>query len=169
MTWKDHWGLYLKSELEKLNVEVVFETFPDSIIARAKYWIPFLKNYLKADENTLLIGHSSGATAAMRYAQNNKIFASVLVSPCYTDLDSEEERISGWYDEPWDWESIKKNQNKIALVYSRDDFVIPVEEFEHIKEKLDPDEVVEFEDKGHFVDQKEFPELVQVVKKILEI
>jgi len=168
MTWKDHWSLYLKKELEKLDLELVFETFPDSIIAREKYWIPFLKDYLQADKNTLLIGHSSGAVAAMRYAEKNNIFASILVSPCYTDLGSEEERMSGWYDKPWDWELIKKNQNKIALLYSKDDFVIPVKEFEHIREHLSPDIVVEFEDKGHFVNQTEFPELVDVVKKILK-
>ncbi len=168
MTWKDHWSLYLKKELEKLDVKLVFETFPDSIIARAKYWLPFLKDYLEADEGTLLIGHSSGATAAMRYAEKNRILGSILISPCYTDLGSEEERISGWYDNPWDWEIIKKNQKKIALLYSKDDFVIPVKEFYHIKEQLDPDIVIEFEDKGHFVNQTEFPELVEVVKKMLK-
>ncbi len=169
MTWKSHWSLYLKKELEKLGLETVFETFPDSIIARAEFWIPFLKDYLNVDEKTLLIGHSSGATASMRFAQNNKIFGSILVSPCYTDLGLEEERISGWYDEPWNWDLIKKNQNKIGLVYSRDDFVIPVKEFDYINEKLNPDEVLEFSDKGHFVNQTEFSELIEVVKKILDL
>lgn len=168
MSWKYCWTPYLKDELEKLGLEVIFETFPDSIIARKKYWMPFLKDYLKADEKTLLIGHSSGATASMRYAQENKIFASILVSPSYTDLGLEEERISGWYDEPWNWDLIKNNQEKIGLVYSKDDFVIPCKEFEHIEKQLKPDEIIQFEDKGHFVHQTEFPELVEVVKKILE-
>ena len=42
-------------------------------MARAKYWLPFLKK-LGEDEETILIGHSSGAVSAMSYAENNKIY-----------------------------------------------------------------------------------------------
>jgi len=138
-------------------------------MARSKYWLPFLKDYLKVDENTLIIGHSSGATAAMRYAQNNKIWGSILVSPCYTDMELEEEKITGWYDEPWNWNLIKNNQNKIGLVYSKDDYIIPCREFDFVKNKLKPNEILEFENKGHFLRQDTFPELLELIKKMLDI
>ncbi len=169
MRWSYCWTPWLKEELEKLSLNVIFETMPDSIIARKKYWLPFLKDYLKADENTLLVGHSSGAVAAMKYAEENKIFGSILIAPCYTDLGMESEKESGWYDDPWNWEQIKKNQKVIGLVYSNDDFIIPNEEFKFIREKLNPNEVLEFENKGHFIKQDTFPELIEIVKKILEI
>jgi len=37
------------------------------------YWLPFLKDELKADEYSILIGHSSGSIAALRFAEENNI------------------------------------------------------------------------------------------------
>ncbi|MBS0656600.1 MAG: alpha/beta hydrolase, partial [Verrucomicrobia bacterium] len=76
---KDNWFPYLKEELEKLGVRVIASEFPDNQLAREAYWIPFLKNELKADDQTVLVGHSSGAIAAMRLAETDKLLGSVLV------------------------------------------------------------------------------------------
>ena len=38
---------YLKNEIEKFNVQVIASEFPDNILARESFWIPFLKNELK--------------------------------------------------------------------------------------------------------------------------
>ena len=167
MNWSFAWTPWLKKELEKLGITLVFETFPDSVLARKDYWLPFLKDYLHADEHTLIIGWSSGAVAAMRYAEENKIFGSILVSPCYTDLGLETEKISGYYDTPWNWEQIKENQKHICLVYSKNDEFIPLEEFEFIKEKLNPEKTYAFENKGHFINEKTLPEIVEYVKCLI--
>lgn len=34
------WFSYIKTELEKLGCEVIAETFPDGVMARASYWLP---------------------------------------------------------------------------------------------------------------------------------
>ncbi len=60
-TTQDNWFPELKCVLEEAGIQVIAEAFPDNDLARAKYWIPFLLNELKVDENTLLVGHSSGA------------------------------------------------------------------------------------------------------------
>lgn len=164
--WKFAWTPWLKKEIEKLGIEAIFETFPDSKLARKEFWLPFLKNTLKADEDTLLIGWSSGAVAAMRYAENNKIFGSILISPCYTDLGIESEKISDYYSTPWKWEEIRENQKNICLIYSKDDPFIPLEEFEFISKKLNP-KVYIFEDKGHFIEESDFPQIVEYIKKLL--
>src|SRR6266403_6134272 len=109
----DHWFAYLKRKLEKYGITIIASEFPDNDLAREKYWLPFLKNELQADEETILVGHSSGAVAAMRFAEKNRILGSVLVGVCYTDLDDEKEKISGYYNRPWDWEAIKNNQKWI--------------------------------------------------------
>jgi hypothetical protein len=36
-------------------------------VARESIWIPFMRDKLHCDENTIVIGHSSGAEAAMRW------------------------------------------------------------------------------------------------------
>lgn len=166
--WGYFWAPWLKLELEKKGYEVIFETMPDGIKARKDMWYPHMKDVLNIDENTIIIGHSSGATAAMYYAQRHHILASVLISPCYTDLGEELEKQSGWYDEAWDWKKIKENQQKIALLYSMDDDVIPAQEFLDIKEFLEPDLVYECQDRGHFISKDEFPEALEALQRILE-
>ena len=44
----------------------------------ADIWLPDLEE-LGADERTILIGHSSGAVAAMRYAESHRVLGSILV------------------------------------------------------------------------------------------
>lgn len=167
---KDNWFPYVKQHLEKLGVKVIAEDFPDPVLARAKYWLPFIKK-LGADENTILTGHSSGAVAAMRFAEKNKILGSVLVSACYTDLGDEMERKSGYYNHPWDWEKIKNNQKWIIQFASKDDPWIPIEEARFINQELNTD-YYEYEHEGHFGADKyypEFPKLVEVIKTKLVV
>ena len=98
--WSFAWTPWLKNELETLGFETFFETMSDSIIARSEYWLPFLKKHVKSRSERCHIGWSSGAVATMRYAENNQILGSILISPCYTDLGDELERQSGYYDAP---------------------------------------------------------------------
>ena len=137
---------------------------PDSIIARAEYWLPFLKNHVKAGGHDVIVGWSSGAVAAMRYAEANKIKGSVLVSPCYTDLGDDLEKQSGYYDKPWQWDQIKANQEKVALFWGDDDPYIPQEEFDYIAEKLQPD-CFRIPGAKHFIEYQEFPQLLKYIKE----
>ena len=162
--WASAWAPWLKAELESLGFECVFETMPDSIIARSKYWLPFLKEHIKVGENDVIIGWSSGAVAAMRYAEAYKIHGCILVSPCYTDLGDNMEKQSGYYDAPWHWKNIKSNQQKIALIWGDDDPYIPQNEFEFIAEKLDPTQI-KIAGGKHFIEQTAFPELLQYIKQ----
>ncbi len=167
----DNWFPHIEKEMKKFGIPVIARDFPDSILARSSYWIPFLKNELKADENTVVIGHSSGAVCAMRFAEKNRLLGSILVGACHTDLGWENERISGYYDTPWDWDAIKKNQKWIVEFASEDDPWIPIEEARHIHEKLQT-EYYEFTDRGHFGGDREvteFEECVAVLKEKLHL
>ena len=166
--WSSAWSPWLKQELEKRGYQTFFETFPDSIIARADYWLPFLKEHVRAGENDVIIGWSSGAVAAMRYAEENKIRGSVLVAPSYTDLNDELEKQSGYFIKPWDWERIKANQTNIALVHSDDDPFIPQEEFECIAQKLNP-EVIRISGGKHFMERDTLPEVLEYISQTYEI
>lgn len=170
MRWSYGWTPWVKQELEKLGLNVIAETFPDSIIAREKYWIPFLKDQLSVDENTILIGHSSGACAAMRFAEDNKIMGSILIGATYTDLGYETEKESGYFDRPWEWDKIKVNQQWIVQFNSKDDKYIPIEHFRYIHDMLNT-EYYEFEDRGHMCGTMDntFPEVVEVIKKKLKL
>ena len=90
----DNWFPYLKRELEKMGTKVEAPQFPYTELARSSYWLPFLEK-LKADENTIIVGHSSGAIAAMRYAETHRILGSAFIEAYYTDLGIETEKRGG--------------------------------------------------------------------------
>lgn len=165
----DNWLPYVKSHLESFGLEVLAVDFPDNDLARKSIWIPFLKDSLKADKKTVVIGHSSGAVCAMRYAEKYPLFGSVLIGACYTDLGFEKERLSGYYNEAWNWKTIRNNQKWIIQFASTDDPWIPIEESRHIHDMLQTD-YYEFTDRGHFGgdrEVKEFKECVSVINKKL--
>ena len=167
----DYWFPYVKRELEKLDITVIARQFPDAILARDYYWLPFLQDELQADQNTILIGHSSGAVAAMRFAETNKILGTVLVATMHTDLGMETETISGYYSKPWNWQDIKNNQSWIVQFASTDDPYIPIEEARFVQQQLQSD-YTEYHDQGHFgmdVNKTEFPEIVEAIKKKLKV
>jgi hypothetical protein len=49
-----------------MGIGCLLVNFPDPYYAREIYWKPFVVETLGADEDTILIGHSSGAACAMR-------------------------------------------------------------------------------------------------------
>ncbi len=162
--WSFAWAPWLKSELEKLGYPTFFETMPDSVMARSEYWLPFLKDHVKAGQDDILMGWSSGAVAAMRYAEDNKILGSVLISPCYTDLNDDMEKQSGYYDKPWQWDKIRANQARIGLIWGDDDPYIPQDDFKFIADQLQPTQI-KIPGGKHFIEQDTFPELLEYIRQ----
>jgi uncharacterized protein len=169
-TPRDNWFPYAKAGLKKLGFTVIAPQFPDAPLARSSSWLPFLKSKLHADENSVLVGHSSGALAAMRFAEQHKILGSVLVAAMYTDLGMESEKLSEYFDIPWKWQAIKDNQQWIIQFASTDDPWIPIEEPRFIHQKLKT-EYYEFSNQGHFGGdyyKQTFPELVNGIHEKLK-
>lgn len=163
------WFPWVKQQLENVGIPTIAKTMPDNMIARESKWIPFLKDVLNANEHSIIVGHSSGAVAAMRFAETNKLLGSVLIGACYTDLGDKTEKLSGYYSRPWLWDKIKANQQWIVQFASTDDPWIPIEEARHIHQQLETD-YHEYTDRGHFggdYEKTEFPELVETIKNKL--
>lgn len=164
-TGNDQWIPWLKNKLEERGLMVLNPTMPDNEEAKISVWLPYIEKDLGADEYTIIVGWSSGAVAAMRYAETHKIFGSILIGVCHTDTGDEIERKSGYYNTPWQWDNIKKNQDWIVQFASSDDPVIPVEEGRFVHNKLDT-EYFEYTDKKHFGwpdPMPTFPELLEVL------
>ena len=158
------WFAWLKLQLEAAGVKVITNDYPDSYLCRSKYWLPYIKS-LGTDDNTILVGHSTGAIAAMRFAENNNLLGSILVGSYYTDLNNDDEKASGYFDQPWLWEKIKQNQKWIIQFHSTDDPWISDKEAHMVHDMLGT-KLYEFNDRGHFgVDRpyEEFPELLNVL------
>ena len=161
----DIWLPWLERELQALGLTVINQTFPDNVKARARFWLPFIEE-LGADDHTILIGHSSGAVAAMRYAETRQILGSVLVGVCHTDLGDSGEAASGYYGAPWNWQRIRENQQWIGIFNSVDDPHIPIREARFVAAQLRCS-YFESTDRGHFTETRELPEVLEFVKRFL--
>lgn len=153
-----NWYGYLYQELSRRDVNCVCENFPDPLHARRDRWIPFISSLVeqhaadKNSENVILVGHSSGAQAALRFAEDNPLRGAVLVSATYTDLGDAHERASGYYPQPggkgreseesnpYRFPDIVKNCKTIYQFHSDDDPFIPTSEAARIRDGLGLDD-----------------------------
>ena len=134
--------LAARLEASNLFTEVISLSMPDPNAARRSIWIPHLVDTLRVDKETIVIGHSSGAEACMRLAEEHAVYGIVLVAACHTDLGDAGERASGWYPPsggPWLWDNMKKNTEFRIQFHSDDDCFIDVGEARFVHQQLETD------------------------------
>ena len=164
-----NWYAWMKERLghAQLFSEIILEDMPDPYVARESIWIPFILNELKVDEHTIVIGHSSGAVAALRLLEQQKVLGLVLVSVCHTDLGDENERLSGYFNRPFDWEKICSNANWILQYHSSDDPLIPIYEADFVAEKINSNYRI-YNDKSHFFRPNDVTDVVtDIISKVI--
>lgn len=164
----DNWYAWARDELRGWGYEVIAEDMPDPVAAHASIWLPHIEKVFKAAESTIIIGHSSGGVATLRYLENHKLLGAIVIGVNYTDLGDEGEKESGYYDSPWQWDQIKANALWIAQFASTDDPYIPIGEPRFIHDQLGT-EYHELSDRGHFMIEHNplnntFPEILEVIK-----
>ena len=148
------------------GVTSILQNMPDPVYARETVWLPHMQKVLGCDEKTIIIGHSSGAAAAMRYAETHQVHGIILVSAYVSDLGDATERKSGYFSRPWLWNDIKKNSKFIVQFGSTDDPFIPWSEAQTVADNLKPD-LRKYTDRGHFM-TFQFSELLETVKEYLK-
>jgi len=158
------WGERALNETGKF--EAICREMPDPDRARMSIWLPFIRDELKPDADTIIVGHSSGAQAALRLAETQPLKGLILVSACHTDLGIENEQQSGWYSAPWPWSTISANCNWIVQLHSFDDPFIPMSEAETVAEGL-KSEFIRHEKRGHYMRQQ-MPDVIEILLKKLE-
>ena len=150
------------------GVSAHLRNMPDPVVARESIWLPFMRSELNCGPDSIIIGHSSGAAAAMRFAETSPVLGIVLVGAYVSDLGDDNERESGYFSRPWDWAKIRSNAGFIVQFASRDDPFLPWSEQETVAEELQS-ELYAYDDRGHFQDET-LPELSEAVwRKIDEI
>jgi predicted alpha/beta hydrolase family esterase len=140
---KSNWYSWLAERLVASNrfSEVACQTMPDPHAAKRKIWLPFMLSTLGcADPSTIVVGHSSGAVAALRLLEDNKLAGAVLVSSCHTDLGDAGEQAAGYYPPKggnWKWPNIRDNAGgNIVVLHSDNDPFIPIAEAQFVADSL---------------------------------
>lgn len=146
----DNWYAWVRDNLTSRGYEVIAQDMPDPVAAHANIWLPHIENIFKADENTIIIGHSSGGVAVLRYLENHKLFGAIIIGVNHTDLGDESEKESGYFDPPWQWDKIRANAGWIIQFASTDDPYIPVDQPRFIHNQTNS-QYHELSNRGHFM------------------
>ena len=132
----ENWFDWLKGQLGWRGYEVWLPQLPDSDHPDiATYW-----NYVRGypfDEETLIVGHSSGATAALgilhELPEKQRVDRVVCVAGFVRD---EGWNCEGLLIDTYDWPKIRRQANRIDLVWAKDDPVVSEEQTDGLAERL---------------------------------
>ncbi len=160
LAWKDSLAADLGDDYEVLSPRM-----PNGTNAQYTEWsIWFEKIIPLLNNNVILIGHSLGGIFLAKYLSENKfpktIKAVILVSAPYEELEDEE---LGSFTLTKSLIGLNDQTNKIILIQSKDDIVVPLDHVYKYNEESPKSEVILFDDKGHFK-LEHFPELVETIK-----
>lgn len=159
---------YLIKKLGK-NFEVIRPRMPLQDNAKYEEWkihferhLPFLKN------NLVLIGSSLGGIFLAKYLSENKfpkkILSTYLICPPFDNTLFNEE-LTGGFKLKKDLSLIEKNTEKLCLMFSRDDDVIPLSHAEKYRKKLSKAKIIIYKSKNRHFFVSEFPEIIKMIKK----
>lgn len=169
------WRPWLKRELEARGWMVESLAMPDTDNPKIGTWVPFLATAIgKADEDTILVGHSIGCQTILRYladiADTQRVGGAYLVAG-WVDLsniksDEDQAIAAPWLETPIDFERVKRSANRFVGIFSDNDPFVPLVNEATLREKLGAKTIV-LEKKGHLGEDDGVTELPVLLEEIL--
>jgi predicted alpha/beta hydrolase family esterase len=133
------WIPWLVKKLKTEGHRVWTPSLPNTTNPRAEEWVSAAEGVLaQTDQPLILIGHSLGGTLILHLLsrkaewQSRLKHAYLFGSPAFTRPYTPE-----FYNEPFDWPSIKEHSSKITAVWSRDDDRVPEDHIREIESNID--------------------------------
>jgi len=175
------WFPWLKQELIKQGYTVTIPSMPNPTHPTIKEWVDTLNKIIKPDPETILIGHSIGCQAILRYLEslNSTIkFAGIFfvggwvtLKPKAVEETGSKEIAKPWLETPLNWQKIFPHSDNVITIFSTNDYFVYVEDSQIFKEKLHAKVIIE-ENQGHFDDEshiKKIPSLLREIALITEL
>jgi len=165
-----NWFGWLKSELESKGLEVWSPNLPRAEQPSLKEWVSFVQTNcpFAIDQNTLVMGHSSGAILALILAQQNLVpVGAVVAVSVFHDNSLNWAPNNRLFDVTFNWDVIRKNASKLLFIHSDNDPYVPLSQAQFVAKNCQADIVV-IADQGHFnleqsADYKQFPKLANLL------
>lgn len=130
-TPQDNWFPWLKDELQKKGYNVWVPQLPHAEKPNIKRYNKFIfgNSDWKFDEDSVLIGHSSGAVTILGILQylpdDVTVGTCVLVGSFKNNL--EWDVLDGLFEEPFDFKKIKSKAKWFIFIHSDDDPYCPLD------------------------------------------
>ncbi len=170
--------MWLDANLSLKGYQVKRLRMPDPETPIIEPWLATLQKEVELDEHTILVGHSVGCQAVMRFleAQNEstRIAGMLLLAPWMhldqTTIEEEGEEVieiaQPWMETPINFEKVKRLSSQVVAIFSDNDEFVPVSEETFFAEKLGAKTIMEHE-KGHFSPAENISELPSALEAIL--
>ena len=123
---REHWFLKAKELFEKDGFKVFVPDMPETFFPKKEDWVRTISSF-KLDEDWILIGHSLGGVAILKYLEDAQkpIGRVILLSVPYEPMSFKP--IENFFTNGFNWTKIKSNCPKFDIVNEDADPVIPVE------------------------------------------
>ncbi len=167
---KSNWIPWLKEELEIIGYEVWAPDLPNAQAPNEDAYTRFVAQAnFPFNEDTIIIGHSSGAVAALKLLPKIgvRVKATFLVAPFEDDLGWP--NLKGMFLKPFDFERIRMNGGDMYFFGSDDDPYVPLQQVDHVALQC-AGTLVPMPGQGHFnlehsADYRQFPKLLGKIKE----
>ncbi|MEK7201821.1 MAG: alpha/beta hydrolase [Patescibacteria group bacterium] len=150
------WYPWFKGEVEKRDVPCIVPILPDAQDPKIEEWVSTLSQ-THPDQETVLIGHSRGGVAILRWLEKQppsvKVRKVILVatnSGFVKNRAIPTETNNGFYSVAgYDFEKIKMHCDDFVVFHSKDDQWVPFVQGDENATGLGA-RLISFDDKGHF-------------------
>jgi len=139
-TSKYAWYPWAKTKLEEKGYQVVVPDMPNTDDPQLAEWLPALKEAVgQPDEELILIGHSLGTVAIMRFLEelpeSQRINKAILIAGFTDQLGFKE--LENFFETRLDFEKIKsKAKNGFIIIQSDNDPFVSEQYGNRLKEEL---------------------------------
>ncbi len=167
----DNWFLWLQHELENIGYDVWLPQLPHSEKPSTKIYNEFIfsnKNF-QFSEETIIVGHSSGAVEALSLLEHVDITikAAFLVSAFKDWLGWES--LNDLFIPPLDFEKIRGKAENFVFVHSDNDPYCPLDHPKYLTDQVNGGLIIK-PGQGHFNTEvgnkyKQFPELLEIIQR----
>lgn len=166
------WYPWFGAEVERMGYEFVAPALPTATDPVMDEWLAEL-NKANPDENTILVGHSRGGVAILRWIENQtpekRVKKVILVATNSGELADRvipTESNHGFYtEEGYDFEKIKTHCDDFVVLHSKDDRWVPFTAGKKNSFGLSA-RFLQFDDYGHF--GKNVFKIPELINEIIE-
>jgi hypothetical protein len=166
---KGNWFDWLKEELEQKGLKVWLPQLPRAEQPSLREWSEFVRDNCPfvVNENTLIVGHSSGAVLALILAQQNpELVGGVVAVSVFHENSLDWEPNSRLFDVEFDWPKIQANAKQLLFVHSDNDPYVPLDQAKYVADNCKA-ELEVIPGQGHF--NLEYSVAYKVFSKLLKL
>ncbi|MFA6214928.1 MAG: alpha/beta fold hydrolase [Candidatus Micrarchaeia archaeon] len=162
---------WLKHELEERGFEVSVPAMPSPDEPKVGEWAAAIANEAgKGSGSCILVGHSLGCMAILRYLERakEKAAGAVLVAGFASSLGEGFSALEGFVEPPLDFARVRGMCPKFTAIFSDNDPYIPLSQAKIFEERLGAKTMV-LHARGHFSSSEGTTELPEALEAILGI